>query len=58
MPIELEDWACVECGRVYNPVLRDLYWKDQTIAGEEYDLLCDDCKSDLEEQAAPSASAR
>ena len=54
---DLEDWACDECGRVYNPWLRDRYWSGVDVAGEEFDLICDGCRRKLDHEYPGEAAA-
>jgi rubredoxin len=56
MPESLEDWACVECGRVYNPHLGDRYWSGISIRGDEFELLCDDCRREIEEAGSEAGA--
>lgn len=55
--MNLSEWACVECTRVYNPFLGDRYWRGLTIGGTEYGLLCDDCRRDLERAVGDAEAA-
>lgn len=52
-----EDWGCEECGRVYNPFLGDRYWAGVDVAGEEFGLICDDCRARLDEGHTRDARA-
>lgn len=62
IPTDLRDAACDECGRVYNPWLGDRFWADVDVAGEQRELICDDCRRDLEgvdaSAVAPFAKGR
>jgi hypothetical protein len=49
IPENLADWACRECGKVYNPHQGDRYWSGLTIDGEQYELLCDGCRRTLDD---------
>lgn len=57
MPINLKNWACGECGRVYNPWLGDRFWRDVDVDGEERELICDECRSDLDPSHVADATA-
>lgn len=45
---DLSEWACDRCGKVYNPYLGDTFWHEIEAAGE-HELICDDCRRDLDE---------
>lgn len=55
--MNLEDWACEECHRVYNPWLGDRFWRDVDVADEAYELICDDCRADLDDTHTRDARA-
>lgn len=46
--MNFEDWACQHCHRVYNPWLCDRYWSGVDVDGEEFELICDDCRAKLD----------
>lgn len=49
----MRSMACDECGKVYNPVLRDRFWRGHFVDGDEIDVLCDDCKDTLDATRTP-----
>lgn len=55
--MNLKDWACENCHRVYNPWLGDRYWHDVDVAGEQFKLICDDYRRELDESYSGDARA-
>jgi rubredoxin len=57
MEIDLTDWACGSCGRVYNPWIGDRFWRNVDVAGETFDLICDDCRAERDPSHARDVGA-
>lgn len=35
---------------MYNPWAGDRYWAGVDVAGEQFDLICDDCRVELDDE--------